>query len=76
MVFHSHISGMYHKSVRVAAGSTDLGSAMSVFKLLLCPPDWSLLNEGKTKGYIAHAPFLIRKYLDLKFSLEIMRGTI
>lgn len=74
MVFHSCISGMYHKSVRVAAGSTDLGSVMSVFKLLLRLSYWLLLNwgGGGNKRYIAHVPFLVRKSLDFKFSLEIM----
>lgn len=57
MVFHLRISGMRHKSVRVAAGSTDAGSVMSVFKLLFFLPDWSLLNEGKNKKNIAHVPY-------------------
>lgn len=50
MVFHSCISGTYHKSVRVAAGSTDLGSVMSVFKLLLRLSYWLLLNWGGGGG--------------------------
>lgn len=76
MLFDSCISGTYRTSVRVAAGSTDPGIVTCVCKLLVCLPDCSLLNEGKKKGYIAHVPFLIRKSLDFKLSLEIMRGTI
>lgn len=47
MAFRSRFSGMYHKSGRVAAGSTDPSSVTSVVKLLLCLPGWSLLNEGE-----------------------------
>lgn len=68
MVFHSCISGMYHKSVRVAAGSTDLGSVMSVFKLLLCLSDWLLLNEGgKIKDILPMYPSLLENLWILNF---------
>lgn len=74
MMFHSYNGRMYLKSVRVAPGSTDLGSVMNAKPVALS--GWSLFIEGENKGYIAQVSFLIRKSLDFNFSLEIMRENV